>query len=287
MRSRLVLSLGSLLLLASACTNDNAGSAGLSTDVLVATWNLSRFPLTEESPSVVAKLIADRRLDLVAVQEIRDEAALDELVQQAPGYDGVLQPAGGTILEQRVGFVWRTSRLLVEDTAVLFPNDLDFPRPPLLARVRRVGAGTPEDAFTAIVVHLKAGVSESDVAQRKSAVMKLEAYVRDQVTGAGSAEVIVIGDFNTAPTDTGGPDVMAPFLGASTLYDVPTWSPTAPFSFIPAKIAIDHVVHTAALREERGDEKPTLERLDQTVPGYDMRVSDHLPVVLKFPFKKR
>lgn len=270
-----------------ACSSDNAGSAGLSTDVTITTWNLARFPLTDESPAVVAKLISDRQLDLVAVQEIRDEPALNALVSAAPGYDGVLAPASGTVLEQRVGIVWRSSRLLVEDTALLFENDPDFLRPPLRAKVRRLGAGEPEAAFTAIVVHLKAGVADTDVATRKNAVMKLEAHVASEVAGPDSDEVIVLGDFNTAPTDTSGAEIMAPFLGKTAAYDTPSWSLTAPFTYIPNKIALDHVVHTAALREERAGATPTVERLDQTVSGYDMRVSDHLPLVLKFPFKKR
>lgn len=270
-----------------ACSSDNAGSAGLSTDVTITTWNLARFPLTDESPAVVAKLISDRQLDLVAVQEIRDEAALNALVSAAPSYEGVLAPASGTVLEQRVGLVWRSSRLLVEDTALLFENDPDFLRPPLRAKVRRLGAGEPEPAFTAIVVHLKAGVADTDVATRKSAVLKLEAYVASEIAGAGSDEVIVLGDFNTAPTDASGAEIMAPFLSNPSTYDTPSWSVSAPFTYIPNKIALDHILHTAALREERANAVPTVERLDQTVSGYDMRVSDHLPLVLKFPFKKR
>lgn len=271
-----------------ACTGDNAGSAGLSTDVTITTWNLARFPLTDESPAVVAKLISDRQLDLVAVQEIRDEPALNALVSAAPSYEGVLAPASGTVLEQRVGIVWRSSRLLVEDTALLFENDPDFLRPPLRAKVRRLGAGEPEEAFTAIVVHLKAGVADTDIATRKNAVMKLEAYVASEVAGPGtSAEVIVLGDFNTAPTDGSGAEIMAPFLSKTAAYDTPSWSANAPFTYIPNKIALDHILHTAALREERAGATPTVERLDQTVSGYDMRVSDHLPLVLKFPFKKR
>lgn len=268
-----------------ACTTDNTNSAGLAQNVLVTSWNLSRFPLTDESPSVIGGLISQRQLDLVAVQEIRNEAALNQLVQGAPGYAGVLEPASGTVLEQRVGFLWRTSRLLVEDSEVLFATDPDFPKPPLLAKVRRIGAGDPVPAFTAIVLQLRQGTSTEEMTMRQNAVQKLETYVRNLVA-AGEAEVIVLGDFASAPTDASGPTIMAPFTSSAD-YDVPTFMPSSPFTYIPDKTAVDQILHTKALREERGSEKPTVERMDQTVTGYDMRVSDHLPVVLRFPFIKR
>ena len=160
-------------------------------------------------------------------------------------------------------------------------------RPALLAKVRRLGAGTPEPAFTAIVVHLKAGTSEADVTLRKNAVLKLESYVRGLVAAGTSPSVVVLGDFSTAPTEATGPEIMAPFVGNPSAYDLPTWSAVEPFTFIPDKLAQDQIINTSALREERGGEEPVVERLDQKVSGYEMRVSDHLPVVLKFPFKKR
>jgi endonuclease/exonuclease/phosphatase family metal-dependent hydrolase len=265
-----------------------------STDALdVGAWNLKNFPCgnasdslvcrdsTEDTPALVASIIRQLDVDLLAVEEIDDEAAFDDVVAALPGMQGVLSPHeyfDGTY--QKVGFIWKTDVLDGDaaDAATLFDGDDSFPRPPLLMPFTWKGAGAPF-TFDAVAVHLKAGGTDDDVRRRRESIAALDEFIA-QFTGA--PDVVILGDYNERVTDAQGESVFAPFEDAAR-YDIRTQAPAAAgaVSFIPSGAVIDHIVTTRAVDGVAGAQDAVIPRIDADVAHYLDRVSDHLPVFLQ------
>jgi hypothetical protein len=53
----------------------------------IAAWNIENFPANGNTPALVADLITSLDLDLVAVEEIADVDAFDELVELLPDHE--------------------------------------------------------------------------------------------------------------------------------------------------------------------------------------------------------
>lgn len=250
----------------------------------IATWNIQNFPKVADTPEHVADLISSMDLDLVALQEVEDIDAFDEVVARLRGYDGVLSThTYGNGEYQKLGYIFRTSVLDVEaPTLLLTNNGYELPRPPLQVTVSVAAAGVD---FTAITVHLKAGFDVEDRDRREAATVLLEEYVAGQVAGAGDADMLVLGDFNETLTTAGGRATLAPWLDAPTRYNMLTQelADAGEVSFIPAGIMLDHQVSTAALADELAGGAIQIPALDDQFLGYRSQVSDHLPVVISMP----
>lgn len=262
---------------------DVVPQVGSANSVDIATWNIENFPKTSDTPEHVADLIASMDLDLIAMQEVEDIDAFDEVVARLRGYDGLLSThTYGNGDYQKLGFIFRTSILEVEaPTLLLTNNSYELPRPPLRVTVTVRGAGVD---FTAITTHMKAGFDIEDRDRRQAATVLLEAYVAGQVAGQGDPEVLVLGDFNEILTSAGGQAVLAPWL-APTSYDVLTQelADAGDTSFLPTGVILDHQVSTVGLADELAGGTTQIPPLDDQFLGYRSQVSDHLPVVVSMP----
>ncbi len=259
------------------------GSAGA---VDIAAWNIENFPRTADTPRVAADLITSLGLDLIAVEEIASIDAFDELVARLPDHEAILSShTYGVGNYQKVGFIYNADLMQVDAGALLFDDQgYDFPRPPLQVHVTVDDGSHPPVEFIAIVVHLKAGISDDDRARRVAAIETLEAHVRDLV-GSGEDQVIVLGDFNERLDIEEGRAVFAPFLDAPSDYAIRTLGPAedGEVSYLPfGGRLIDHIVTTAGLAGEMSSSDPVIPPLDQQLPGYT-DVSDHLPVAASMP----
>jgi endonuclease/exonuclease/phosphatase family metal-dependent hydrolase len=257
---------------------------GDETTLDVATWNIENFPASRSTPETVADFVASMDLDLLAVQEITDEAAWEELLDRLPDHDGVLSNhsySDGSF--QRVGFVYKESVLEVSDVTVLFSGSgFEFPRPPVSATFTAVDR---DFDFTAITVHLKAGGGFEDRERRTEAVIRLESHIRSLVDGLADDDVILLGDFNDVLTEASGREVFAPLLNSPARYSVLSEDiPASTASFIPSSRTLDHIIVTASLNDEVAGRDAEVAELDRAIGSFEATVSDHLPVVLSFPF---
>jgi endonuclease/exonuclease/phosphatase family metal-dependent hydrolase len=246
----------------------------------VATWNVENFPRTPVTAERMADLIASLDLDLVAMQEIEDVAAFEELVARLPAHEGVLSPhTYGDGTYQKLAFVYRADVLAVSDARLLLTSyGYDLPRPPLQVTVAVTGADLE---LTAIAVHLKAGFAAEDRARREAAVALLE----DEVAAGADPDAVVLGDFNEVLTTADGRAVMAPWLDAPARYSVLTeaLATAGTTSFLPSGAMLDHAVATASLSDELAGGATVVPRLNEQYVGYTDTVSDHLPVVVSMP----
>jgi endonuclease/exonuclease/phosphatase family metal-dependent hydrolase len=257
----------------------------------LATWNIEFFPKDPSTPALVADIVTSMRLDVVVVEEIADEAAWNELVQRLPEHEGLLSPheySPGNY--QKLGVLYRRGLVSVGALKLLFQGDTSpFPRPPITVPLT-VNDGVHAPLQLSIVgVHLKAGVTTEDRARRVEALSKMETYLRGQVDGGYEDELVVLGDFNEVVTDSVSQAVFGPLYTDTTRYQLQT-APYAQAGGITylgfGGRDLDHIITTAGLDAElaNGGELVVL-RLDQMFGGYDPLLSDHLPVVLKFPLR--
>jgi predicted extracellular nuclease len=228
-------------------------------------------------------------VDLVAVQEISDTAAFNDLVAGLHERAGVFSGdtySGGTY--QKTGFIYRTGQMTLVATQSLFSNDsYAFPRPPLRADFDLVRSDGSHEAFTAIVVHLKAnsGAVDPDSAdRRRAAVSALKTYVDDLSAHDASARVAIVGDYNDTPSAPAADNVFAVLSNDAAHYDVLTQAlaDDGQYSYISYPHLFDNIVTTASLRADyHGDTRVIA--LDQQVEyNYEEYVSDHRPVVSLF-----
>jgi endonuclease/exonuclease/phosphatase family metal-dependent hydrolase len=253
----------------------------------VATWNVENFPRTPASASLLADLIASMDLDLVAMQEVQDIAAWNELIDRLPDHDGVLSAhTYGDGTYQKVGFIYRTDRIQVGTVVLLFDQDgYEFPRPVLQVRMTADDGVHPPLELLALALHLKAGFGAEDRARRELAIAMLEDHVAQTASAGTVGGLMVMGDFNEVITSTGGMTRFAPFLDAPELYDLHTdqLASDGAASFLPSGAILDHIITTASLADEFAGGQDRIPRLDAQFGGYTTSISDHLPVVSSLP----
>lgn len=260
---------------------DLVPQVGSDATIDIATWNIENFPAAESTPRLVADLVTSLDLDLVAVEEISDVAAFDEVVARLPEHAGLLSShTYGNGSYQKVGFLFREGLVELTGGALLFTDQgFDFPRPPLTVQATVEGR-----TFTAIALHLKAGTGGDDTARRAAALVTLEAHLRSLADGSGDPDFIVLGDFNQERLDAGDDAVWAPFVGAPERYEILTEAAadageTSYLSF--GGRLIDHAVVNQGF--ELGAAEVAIPRLEDQPINYTDSISDHLPVIVSFP----
>lgn len=180
-------------------------------EIRVATWNIRYFPEPETDPGRVADILAGLDADLVAVQEVRDEAALAALLadvnarSQRSGsgagrvYSYVLAESGGNG-GLYVGYVYDTLAVELSSVRTMWRLQMtEDLRPGLAARVKSLRGGLD---FGVIVMHTDSGVRDRDYQNRLRFLDSLSAVLPDFV--ASDADVIVLGDLNTMGREADG-----------------------------------------------------------------------------------
>ena len=241
------------------------------------TWNIRMFPSTEQTPEILADLIASMDVDIVVFQEVDDARAFQRTDARLYGWATALPsvPGGRT---GSVGVAYREGLVTLGEPELLFLADGDFPRPPVVLPIT-VGGET----FSLIVVHLKAGFDASDQAARVGASATLEAEVRARVDGAGEDAIAVIGDWNTALSDSRADEVFAPWRDARYNFVTEDLAEGGGVTFLPSDVELDHIVTTTAFDAIRGSAQPQIIPLDAQFGEYRTIISDHVPLVVKMP----
>ncbi len=255
----------------------SAGSGGAPVHdrtATVVTWNLEQYPLTAEAETMAVTIIQDLSPDVLALQEVSDDNAFQRLVQNLPGYEGVLNDDPGAFL--RVGLLWRSDRVEVTDVQTLFPADgYAFPRPPLAARVNVLGA--PGYDFLAVVLHLKAQLDTSSANRRRAACERLDEWVTTELGTGDEPDVMLLGDVNDELTDPPQWNVFDAFLDQPERYAFPTLSgeQAGEHTYIPFHSYIDHVIVTSEMND--AVEAASVLPLENQVSFY-RDLTDHRPV---------
>lgn len=255
----------------------DAGRAAL--PFRIASWNIEQFPKAADTIDAARELIETQRFDLVGVQEITDVPSFVELADSLPDHDFALSFDPRAFLQH--GILFRRTRADVTNVERIFvADDGPFPRDPLIADVVvRDDAGEARFDFTFVVLHLKAGTGRDDRDRRAAATVLLDDWIRRRASG--DPDVIVVGDFNDLLRDSPRESVFGPFLVDTDFYRFLTLEAAFAdeYSFIPARILLDHVLVTTDVLDEYGSGTTTVLPAEDLIDAYESRLSDHRPVV--------
>jgi endonuclease/exonuclease/phosphatase family metal-dependent hydrolase len=246
----------------------------------IATWNIENYPKSNQSKDQVSRLLQQLDIDLIAMEEIRDETALRDLASAVPGYASILSTEKSEKkTSQNVGFLYKTSVMEIVDSQALFANEDSFPRQPLMVRFKMKNGSAD---LIAIAVHLKAFEGELNQKLREGANVQLEKFVSDLIRKDPKARVVIMGDFNDRVDLEENRFVFNPWLLKTDVYSFLT-EPLAlrgDYSFVSSTFTssvIDHIIASNNLPLE----EPEIPKLETLVPNYEGVVSDHLPVMTR------
>ena len=261
----------------------------------VVTWNLHNFATDsgEQEVELVADAILAMGVDVVALQEIKEESRFTALIERLPGWSG--HQATSTSYDQDLGYVWVDSTVTVRTFAELRPAIEDlwrpFPRLPLVLEVTWQGVD-----LALINNHFKCcGDGELEVddpGDEETRRLTASTVLEEHIAGAyqGSA-VILLGDLNDRLDDPPAHDVFAPFRERPDLYrfadQAVAEGPQNGWSWGPGRSHLDHILVNAPLLAALDDPAASCGtlRIDFALAAGDFNalMSDHAPVVLVLP----
>ena len=256
----------------------------------VVTWNLREFPLMNtDTLEQLAHIIPLMNVDLLAFQEINDQASFLELARMIPHYSAYVSSATSSY---RLAYLYDTRTVSVTDNYTIFNNDSNpFPRPPYVLDLNWQGVDL-------IVVnnHLKAFgdnyIDESDTwdeeYRRRLACQMLDLHIR---TNWSDERVIVVGDMNDQIAEPFEYNVFTAFLDRPDEYlfadmDIAQNPNPANVSYPPSFSHIDHILISNELFASFADPLSgcntlPMENMLGTWENYSNQITDHRPVAIK------
>ncbi|WP_010662584.1 endonuclease/exonuclease/phosphatase family protein [Marinilabilia salmonicolor] len=250
-------------------------------DLEIVTFNLENFPKSGNTIMHTAELLEHLNADVVAVQEISNAGALNELANQMDGWEAVFTTSP-TSYGQSLGYLFKATEveLLEESTQVWFEEDTyNFPRTPFVIKIKHRDSGME----TMLVnLHLKAMGDDTSVGRRRTASTMLQEYID---TNHPDDFVIVLGDWNDELNeDKAIDDVFSNFSEASELYrfvdETIADGGEQYWSYPSWPSHIDHILITDEWFSYF--ESAMTIRADQCFEDYEDYISDHRPVVAVF-----
>ena len=265
-------------------------TAGTDSTFDVLTWNIENFPKNgSNTVSEVADIVSALQVDAIAVQEIASVSDFNALLNQLPGWSGILSSHEyGPGNYQKVGLLYDAQKVTVDGYQLLFEDDTyAFPRPPM-EFFMSAAEGDYWFDLRMIVVHLKAFGGEENEARRRAAIESLKVYIDEEMQSGDEPDFILLGDFNDHLEDPPEDNVFTVMLEDAENYTFLT-EPLAGIqgSYIGLNEPnlIDHICITVDALNEYGQAGSTqVLYLDDQNPDYETTVSDHRPVFAQFAF---
>lgn len=257
----------------------------------VVTWNIEFFPKNGQTTiQYVANIVEAIDADVIAIQEVSDYFAWNDLVSYLDDYSGYRT----SINNRGLAYLYKTDLVQINNGFELFtqePENDNFPRFPMVLDVMFAGK-----RYVLINNHFKCcGNGDLEITdpwdeetRRFNASNLLKDYID---TNLNDVSVIVLGDLNDILTDEANDNVFYNFLndgvnyqfadyniatGSSVNWSYPTW---------PSHL--DHILITDELFDEFAVDSNNIEtlKIENYLAGgfdeYNDNVSDHRPVGMK------
>lgn len=255
----------------------------------IVTWNIQEFPKEGQTTiSKVENIIRDSDVDIFAIQEIADTNAFRQVLMDLPGYNGLYSEdtySDGSY--QKTGIIYKKDMIEIISHSQLFWNDWAFPRPPLLLKIN-AEKDCKTFNFYLIIIHLKAKGGWDNIDKRRAAACSLKNYIDEKVAIEEEKDYIVAGDWNDEIDDTEQENSFNVFIADSTNYKFLTWPLAgkqyyASWPHYPYYSLIDHILISKDCFDEFDNGSIETLRLDDDIINYFQIISDHRPVMAKFP----
>ncbi|MDO6810092.1 endonuclease/exonuclease/phosphatase family protein [Zobellia galactanivorans] len=291
----------------------------------IATWNIEWFGDEGNSPAAgspdsdaiqkdsVKAVIQSIAPDIMAVQEISDDALFATMVSELEGYDYILSPAtsypNDPGVSQKVGFIYKTDVVSITDTQVLlesihpyynggdtsfltdYPSDADrfyaSGRLPFLISTT-VTIDSTEVAYDFVALHARANSSSG--AQERYDMRKYDVEVlRDSLNQYyADSNLVVFGDYNDDVDETVADDVASTastyeaYVSDTANFDILTdvLSEQGFRSYAFRENMIDHILVTDELAGNYIDQSAQV-HYEFYDSDYTQTASDHFPVSVR------
>ena len=257
----------------------------------VMTWNIEWFPKNGAATiDYVTQIIDALDVDLLAIQEVDDISAFNQVISSLDAYDGYLESSYFAGL----AYIYKTDVLQINDIYEIYtsqPYWSPFPRSPMVLDLNFLG-----ERIIVFNNHFKCcgdgkldqEDSKDEETRRSIASGLLKKYIDENLPDQNA---IVLGDLNDILTDKRENNVFQMFLDDSLNYFFPDYGiamdKESEWSYPSWPSHIDHILITNELFDEferEGSEIQIL-KLEQHLPGeweiYDKNISDHRPLAMK------
>ncbi len=292
----------------------------------VGTYNLSFFgsnptnnPTQEKINTQVAniaKVLQKMNLDVVGIEEVSNDKALDSLVVKLPNRKAVLSNRWSysfnapdpSFPPQKVGFIYDTTSMKLKSTRVMFTSLYDsargsypsklpnYPggavsfwaggRLPFMATFDATINGVMQQVHV-IVLHAK---SSTDAASYNRRVYDARVLYDTLQAYYSNEPVVIVGDYNDrlfGSTYTSGVSPFNSFVTNNAQY-IPLTLPldqAGKISYIGGSALIDHIIATDELQAAYISNSTIIEDPRSYIGGYGATsASDHFPVYARFNF---
>jgi len=240
---------------------------------VIGTFNiewLGTKPRKEEDYKEIAQVIKDSGAQVLGVEEISKESALQKVMKYLPDYGYILGKSGG----QKVGILFDKNRVKYDVNSI---DQLDEAvvssglRAPLMVNMK-IDDGFD---FTIMVAHLKAMFDPKSVKKRKEQAREINKWLQNHLKENNDKDVIIVGDFN----DFVGSEALN-IMDGNLLHYATSETPDGFYSNIPYGGIIDHTSVTTVKGGSSEEYIPgTINTVDEhNYKNYEDRVSDHKPV---------
>jgi endonuclease/exonuclease/phosphatase family metal-dependent hydrolase len=239
-----------------------------------------RNPRTDSELQRIAELIRQAGVDILGVQEVENERALQRLLRYLPEFQGAVGSLGG---QQNVGILYRRGlevRILGEYTPLIVQPGRTRPGFVVYCRVGNAD-------FYLMVVHLKSTsrYDSTDELRQLSRQLRLQQAQRlarwvDSLIAAGpEQDVVILGDFNDTPRRRREP-TLTPLVDHPALLFLTADLRSCRYE---RAYTIDHIVvsRSFARRYRTGSAHVVNFYAQYPFPEAE-RLSDHCPVVAQF-----
>ena len=281
----------SILLFFSGCNKSKEFSNSTDPDyITIATFNCEWLgdgiddnkPRTAEDYENLAKVIADTKADIIALQEVENNRALNIIIKYLPNYKYICGKNGG---EQNLALLYNNN-LNLSNIEEYMPLNVEenTTRPGLMAYCKKGNLD-----FWIMNVHLKStsGYDSTDYLKQRSYELRsyqanILSFWVDSVLSHNEKDLIILGDFNDNPKKKNNQTLQV--LANNTNIDFQT------ADFKSCKNAfwnsIDHIITSKNI------EKRILAGSLMMMNTYNFygkqsadKISDHCPVVITFEVK--
>jgi len=175
--------------------------------VEIGTYNMEWLGGSEKRRSdkdyaMLAQVIKDSGVEVMGIQEIADEKALQKVVSNLPGFDYIIGTTGirDDGRKQHIGIIYNTERVQCDKSKAIELKEAQVPnlmgdthlRAPLIVDMK-----ADNFSFTLVNVHLKSKRGESGKTSIRDEQAKIiNKWMKDQIAAGKDKDIIVVGDCN-------------------------------------------------------------------------------------------
>ena len=257
----------------------------------IMTWNIEQFPKNGETTITYVKdIIEALDVDIVAIQEVNDINAFNQLANGLSAYEGYLESSYFAGL----AYLYKPSSIQINDIYEIYTTSeywSYFPRSPMVMDLNFKG-----ERYIVINNHFKCcgdGILDlNDLYDEETRRFIASDYIKSYIDSYfPNLNVIVLGDLNDSLTDDSQNNVFQNILDDTSQYTfadlVIANGSDSDWSYPTWPSHLDHILITDELftEFEHIDSEIQTLKIDQNLAGgwfeYDTNISDHRPVALK------